>query len=95
MRFLIFLWILLAVAGAGAAWIAMRPAKRSAAWLGIALAAALLAAFAASFIVFGSSVDKSLVAVVLYFFNWGMTAGGAAVCIGAIAGLLAALAFKS
>jgi hypothetical protein len=95
MRFLIFLWILLAVAGAGAAWIAMRPAKRSAAWLGIALAAALLAAFAASFIVFGSSVDKSLVAVVLYFFNWGMAAGGAAVCIGAIAGLLAALAFKS
>jgi len=95
MRFLIFLWILLAVAGAGAAWIAMRPAKRSAAWLGIALAAALLAAFAASFIVFGSSVDKSLVAVVLYFFNWGMAAGGAAVCVGAIAGLLAALAFKS
>ena len=95
MRFLIFLWILLAVAGAGVAWIAMRPAKRSAAWLGIALAAALLAAFAASFIVFGSSVDKSLVAVVLYFFNWGMAAGGAAVCIGAIAGLLAALAFKS
>ena len=95
MRFLIFLWILLAVAGAGAAWIAMRPAKRSAAWLGIALAAALLAAFAASFILFGSSVDKSFVAVVLYFFNWGMAAGGAAVCIGAIAGLLAALAFKS
>ena len=95
MRFLIFLWILLAVAGAGAAWIAMRPAKRSAAWLGIALAAVLLAAFAASFILFGSSVDKSLVAVVLYFFNWGMAAGGAAVCIGAIAGLLAALAFKS
>ena len=95
MRFLIFLWILLAVAGAGAAWIAMRPAKRSAAWLGIALAAVLLAAFAASFIVFGSSVDKSLVAVVLYFFNWGMAAGGAAVCIGTIAGLLAALAFKS
>jgi hypothetical protein len=95
MRFLIFLWILLAVAGAGAAWIAMRPAKRSAAWLGIALAAALLVAFAASFILFGSSVDKSLVAVVLYFFNWGMAAGGAAVCIGAIAGLLAALAFKS
>jgi hypothetical protein len=95
MRFLIFLWILLAVAGAGAAWIAMRPAKRSAAWLGIALAAVLLAAFAGSFILFGSSVDKSLVAVVLYFFNWGMAAGGAAVCIGAIAGLLAALAFKS
>jgi len=95
MRFLIFLWILLAVAGAGAAWIAMRPAKRSAAWLGIALAAVLLAGFAASFILFGSSVDKSFVAVVLYFFNWGMAAGGGAVCIGAIAGLLAALAFKS
>lgn len=94
MRFLIFIWILLAVSGAGAAWIAMRPEKRTAAWLGIALAAALLAAFAATFILFGSSVDKSFVAVASYFFNWGMAAGGGAICIGAIVGLALALAFK-
>ena len=94
MRVLIFLWVLLALAGAGAAWIAMRPAKRSAAWLGIALAVVLLGGFTASFALFGSSVDKSFVAVVMYFFNWGMAAGGAAICIGAIAGLLLALAFK-
>jgi hypothetical protein len=94
MRFLIALWIVLAVSGAGAAWYAMRPARRSAAWLGIALAVVLLGLFSASFILFGSSVDKSFVAVASYFFNWGMAAGGAAICIGAIAGLSLALAFK-
>jgi hypothetical protein len=30
----------------------------------------------------------------LYFLNWGMAAGGAAICVGVIAGLSAALAFK-
>lgn len=94
MRFLILVWVLLAVSGAGAAWYAMRPDKRRGAWLGIALAAVLLAAFAASFILFGSSVDKSFVAVASYFFNWGMAAGGGAICIGAIIGLALALAFK-
>jgi hypothetical protein len=94
MRLLIVLWILLAAAGAAAAWYAMRPEKRTGAWLGLALAAALLAAFAASFLVFGSSVDKSFVAVASYFFNWGMAAGGGAICIGTIAGLALALAFK-
>lgn len=94
MRFLVALWILLAVSGAGAAWYAMQPAKRSAAWLGIALAVVLLGLFSASFVVFGSSVDKSFVAVASYFFNWGMAAGGAAICIGAVAGLSLALAFK-
>ncbi len=94
MRFLILVWVLLAVSGTGAAWIAMRPDRRRGAWLGIALAVALLAAFAASFILFGSSVDKSFVAVASYFFNWGMAAGGGAICIGAILGLALALAFK-
>jgi len=94
MRFLILVWIVLALSGAGAAWIAMRPDRRRGAWLGIALAAVLLAAFAASFILFGSSVDKSFVAVASYFFNWGMAAGGGAICIGAIVGLALALAFK-
>ncbi|MBN9015113.1 MAG: hypothetical protein J0H25_19245 [Rhizobiales bacterium] len=94
MRFLILVWVLLAVSAAGAAWIAMRPCKRRGAWLGIVLAVVLLAAFAASFIVFGSSVDKSFVAVASYFFNWGMAAGGGAICIGAIVGLALALAFK-
>ena len=94
MRFLILVWVLLAVSGAGAAWIAMRPDKRRGAWLGIALAAVLLAAFAASFILFGSSADKSFVAMASYFFNWGMATGGGAICIGAIVGLALALAFK-
>ncbi|MGB3446738.1 MAG: hypothetical protein WBA48_08595 [Xanthobacteraceae bacterium] len=94
MRLLIVLWVLLAVSGAGAAWYAMRPEKRRGAWLGIALAVVLLAAFAASFLVFGSSVDKSFVAVASYFFNWGMAAGGGAICIGAIIGLALALAYK-
>lgn len=94
MRFLILVWVLLAVSGAGAAWIAMRPGKRRGAWLGIALAVVLLAAFAASFILFGSNVDKSFVAVASYFFNWGMAAGGGAICIGIIVGLALALAFK-
>jgi hypothetical protein len=95
MRFLIILWVLLAVAGAGAAWYAMRPAKRTGAWLGIALAVILLGLFSASFLLFGSSVDKSFVAVASYFFNWGMAAGGAAICVGAIVGLALALAFKT
>ena len=95
MRFLIILWVLLAVAGAGAAWYAMRPAKRTGAWLGIALAVILLGLFSASFLLFGSSVDKSFVAVASYFFNWGMAAGGAAICVGAIVGLALALAFKA
>jgi hypothetical protein len=30
----------------------------------------------------------------LYFLNWGMAAGGAAICTGVIAGLGAALALK-
>jgi hypothetical protein len=94
MRLLIVLWVLLAVSGAGAAWYAMRPEKRRGAWLGIALAVVLLAAFAASFIVFGNQVDKSFVAVASYFFNWGMAAGGGAICIGAIVGLALALTFK-
>lgn len=94
MRFLILVWVVLAVAGAGAAWIAMRPDRRRGAWLGIAFAAVLLGLFSASFAMFGSAVDKSFVAVVQYFFNWGMAAGGAAICIGAIIGLALALRFK-
>ena len=94
MRFLIMVWVVLAFAGAGAAWYAMRPERRGGAWPGIALAAVLLGAFAASFILFGSHVDKSFVAVASYFFNWGMAAGGGAICIGAIVGLALALAYK-
>ena len=85
MRLLVFVWILLAVSGAIAAWVAMRPDKRLAAWLGL---------FAGSFIVFGDSGEKSFVAMASYIFNWGMAAGGAAICAGAIVGLSLALAFK-
>jgi len=94
MRFLFLVWGVLALSGAGAAWYAMRPGRRTGAWLGIALAVVLLGLFSASFVLFGSSVDKSFAAVVQYFFNWGMAAGGAAICIGAIVGLALALAFK-
>jgi hypothetical protein len=54
----------------------------------------LLAAFAASFVLLGGSADKTFLSLALYFLNWGMAAGGAAVCAGVIAGLGAALAFK-
>lgn len=94
MRFLIIVWVVLAVSGAGAAWYAMRPDQRGGAWLGIALAVALLGLFSASFFLFGTSVEKSFVAVASYFFNWGMAIGGGAICIGAIAGLALALAYK-
>jgi len=94
MRFLFLVWAILALSGAGAGWYAMRPERRAAAWLGIALAAVLLGLFSASFILFGDRVDKSFVAVASYFFNWGMAAGGAAICVGAIIGLAVALAYK-
>jgi hypothetical protein len=94
MRFLIFVWITLAVAAAGSAWYAMQPSRRGAARFWIAACAVLLAAFAISFVMLGASTDKSLLSMALYFLNWGMAAGGAAICVGVIAGLSAALAFK-
>ncbi|WP_439924832.1 hypothetical protein [Nitrobacter sp. JJSN] len=94
MRFLIFVWITLAVAAAGSAWYAMQPSRRVPAWLWIAACAALLVAFAISFVMLGDSSEKTLLSIALYFLNWGMVAGGAAVCVGTIAGLSAALAFK-
>jgi hypothetical protein len=94
MRFLIFVWITLAVAAAASAWFAMQPSRRGPARFWIAACAVLLAAFAISFVMLGASADKSLLSMALYFLNWGMAAGGAAICVGAIAGLSAALAFK-
>jgi hypothetical protein len=94
MRFLIFVWITLAITAAGSAWYAMEPSRRGAAQFWIGACAALLAAFAISFVMLGASTEKSLLSIALYFLNWGMVAGGAAVCIGTIAGLSAALAFK-
>ena len=40
------------------------------------------------------SAQKSLLAIALYLLNWSMATGGAAICVGAIAGLALALAFK-
>jgi hypothetical protein len=94
MRFLIFVWITLAVAAAASAWFAMQPSRRGPAQLWIAVCAVLLAAFAISFVMLGGSTEKSLLSISLYFLNWGMAAGGAAVCVGVIAGLSLALAFK-
>lgn len=94
MRFLIFVWVSLALGAAGGAWYAMRPARRGAARFWIAACAVLLVAFAVSFLILGGSGDKSLLSIALYLLNWGMAAGGAAICFGAIAGLSAALAFK-
>jgi hypothetical protein len=94
MRFLIFVWITLAVAAAGSAWYAMRPSRRGAAWFWIVACAVLLAAFAISFLLLGASAEKSLLSITFYFLNWGMAAGGAAICVGTIAGLSVALAFK-
>ena len=37
MRFLIFVWITLAVAAAGSAWYAMQPLRRVVAWFAIAV----------------------------------------------------------
>lgn len=94
MRIAIGLWIILALAAAGGAWYAMQPAKRGGAWFWIAVCAVLLVAFAASFILLGNSADKTLLSMALYFLNWGMAAGGAAICAGVIAGLAAGLAWK-
>jgi hypothetical protein len=54
----------------------------------------LLAAFATTYAVLGNAADKSLLSMALYFLNWGMAAGGAAICAGVIIGLSAALGFK-
>jgi hypothetical protein len=94
MRFAIFAWVVLAIAAAGGAWFAMQPARRGPAWFWTAVCAVLLAAFAASFVLLGDSADKTFLSLALYFLNWGMAAGGAAICAGVIAGLSAALAFK-
>jgi hypothetical protein len=94
MRLAISLWIILAIAAAGGAWYAMQPAKRSGAWFWIAICAVLLIAFAASFVMLGNTADKTFLSMALYFLNWGMAAGGAAICTGVIAGLAAALALK-
>jgi hypothetical protein len=94
MRFLIFVWITLAVAAAGSAWYAMEPSRRAAARFWIAVCAVLLAAFTVSFLMLSASAEKTLLSLSLYFLNWGMAAGGAAVCVGVIAGLSLALAFK-
>lgn len=94
MRFLIFVWITLAVAAAGSAWYAMEPSRRGAARFWIAVCTALLAAFAISFAMLGGSAEKSLLSISFYFLNWGMAAGGAAICVGVIVGLALALAFK-
>jgi hypothetical protein len=94
MRFLILVWITLVVAAAVGAWYAMAPSRRVAAWFWIAVCGLLLVAFAVSFVMLGASAEKTLLSLSLYFLNWGMAAGGAAVCVGVIAGLSLALAFK-
>jgi hypothetical protein len=94
MRFLIFIWITLAVAAAASAWYAMQPSRRIAAWFAITACVVLLAAFGISFVMLSGSAEKSLLAIVLYLLNWTMATGGAAICVGAIAGLALALAFK-
>jgi hypothetical protein len=94
MRFLIFVWITLAVAAAGSAWYAMQPLRRVVAWFAIAACVVLLAAFGISFVMLSGSAEKSLLAIALYLLNWSMATGGAAICVGAIAGLALALAFK-
>ncbi|MBS0528197.1 MAG: hypothetical protein JSS22_02240 [Proteobacteria bacterium] len=94
MRFAIFVWLVLLIAAAGGAWYAMDPARRGPAWFWTVVCVVLLVAFATSFVLLGGSADKSFLSMALYFLNWGMAAGGAAICAGVIAGLGAALAFK-
>lgn len=94
MRIAIGLWIILVIAAAGGAWYAMQPSKRGGGWFWIAVCAVLLMAFAASFVMLGYTADKTFLSMALYFLNWGMAAGGAAICTGVIAGLAAALALK-
>ena len=94
MRFLIFIWITLAVAATASAWFAMRPSRRGVAGSGIAATSALLATFAASFLMTSVHGEKTLFSIAVYLLNWTMAAGGAAICIGAVAGLSLALMFK-
>ncbi len=94
MRLAIFVWVVLVIAAAGGAWVAMEPSRRGPAWFWTAVCAVLLVAFATSFVLLGGSTDKTFLSMALYFLNWGMAAGGAAICAGVIVGLSAALAFK-
>jgi hypothetical protein len=93
-RFLVFVWTVLVIAAAMGAFHAMAPSRRVVAWFWIAACAVLLIAFAASFVMLGAGAEKTLFSMLVYFLNWSMAAGGAAVCIGVIAGLGLALAFK-
>jgi hypothetical protein len=93
-RILVFVWIVLVAAAAVGGFQAMAPSRRVGAWSWIAVCAVLLIAFAASFVMLGASAEKTLFSMVIYFLNWSMAAGGAAVCIGVIAGLGLALAIK-
>lgn len=94
MRVAILVWIVLVIAAASSAWYAMQPARRGPAWFWMAVCAVLLVAFAATYVLLGNTADKSFLSMALYFLNWGMAAGGAAICAGVIIGLSAALALK-
>ena len=94
MRVAILVWIVLVIAAASSAWYAMQPARRGPAWFWMAVCAVLLVAFAATYVLLGNTADKSFLSMALYFLNWGMAAGGAAIGAGVIIGLSAALALK-
>ena len=75
-----------ALAAAGSAWYAMQPLRRVVAVRDRRLRRPV-GRFRVSFVMLSGSAEKSLLAIALYLLNWGMATGGAAICVGAIAGL--------
>ncbi|ABE38360.1 hypothetical protein [Rhodopseudomonas pseudopalustris] len=87
---LIIFWLALAAVSGWVAWFLAR-APRRALWVRIVIAALLLVACAASFLMYGADLEKNLGSVVLYFLVWGSVFGLSAACAGTILGTLIAL----
>jgi hypothetical protein len=88
---LIVLWIVIAAIAAVGSWLLGRRAAVPTLWARVTVAAVLLAACAASYILFGSSLEKTIAGVAGYFLLWAGVFGLAAVCAGIAIGSLLAL----
>jgi hypothetical protein len=88
---LIALWIVMAAISALGSWLLARRAPKPALWVRVIVAAVLLAACVASYLLFGSSLEKTFVAVAGYFLLWAGVFAVAAVAAGVAVGSLIAL----
>jgi hypothetical protein len=88
---LIALWIVIALISALGSWLWARRAPRPTLWVRVAVAAVLLVACAASYMLFGASLEKTFAGVAGYFMLWAAVYGIAAVSAGVMVGSLIAL----